>query len=265
MKIKLLNGETHEKDLLLDNMQYDSFYYGVLGKKALSSSAIKLLLTSPKKYYFVTKYGEELNTQGIRDGRLLHTLILEPQKFEEFVFVDVQSKNTKAYREAKEKHGVVYTRAEKENAEKLADQFLRNEAAMQLISNSEFEVPAIDLLHGHAFRGKADILGRNGIVDIKTTTDINSFKYSAVKYGYDVQCYLYCQLFNKQYYDFKFLVIDKGSCDLAIFDCSEEFYNQGMEKTKFAVERYNEFFKDKSWDTTEIAEELDNYIIRDIL
>jgi SNF2 family DNA or RNA helicase len=265
MKIKLLDGKQYDKDLLLDNMYEDDFYYGELSKLALSSSAMKLLLSSPKKYYYVTKYSENLDTQGIRDGRLLHTLVLEPHKFEEFVFVDVASKNTKTYKEAKEKYGTVYTRTEKEQAEKLADQLLRNEAAMQLLTGCEFEVPAIDLVQGMPFRGKADILSDSHICDIKTTTDIGGFKYAAVKYGYDVQAYLYCELFNKQYYDFKFLVIDKGSCDLAIFDVSEEFYLQGKAKVEFAIERYNEYFANKDWNTTEIAEDLDNYIIRDIL
>ena len=36
-------------------MKEDSFYYGYLGKTALSSSSIKLLLDSPKKYKYVTR------------------------------------------------------------------------------------------------------------------------------------------------------------------------------------------------------------------
>jgi hypothetical protein len=265
MKVKLLDDKMYDKRLLLDNMYEDSFYYGELSKLAMSSSSIKMLLSSPKKYYYVTKYGENLDTQGIRDGRLLHTLVLEPDKFEQFHFVDVKSKNTKAYKEAKLQHGTVYTRQEKEQAEKLADMLLRNNQATQLLQNSKFEVPAIDYVDGLPFRGKADILSDNLICDLKTTNDLAGFKYAAVKYGYDVQMYLYCQLFEKHYYDFKFLVIDKGSCDVGIFDCSEQFYLQGKEKVKYAIDQYNSYFAGKDWDTTEIAEELDNYVIKDIL
>jgi hypothetical protein len=265
MKIELLDNKKHSKKKLLEKMYDDSFYYGELSKTALSSSAIKMLLSSPKKYYYVTKYGESLNTQGIRDGRLLHTLVLEPDKFNEFHFVDVASKNTKAYKEAKLEYGTVYTRTEKEQAEKLADVLLRNDQAVSLFKDSEFEVPAIGMINGLPFRGKADILSDNLICDLKTTTDLSAFKYASLRYGYDVQMYLYCQLFNKMYYDFKFLVIDKGSCDIGIFDCSEEFYQQGKDKVEFAVERYNEYFAGRDWDTTEIAEELDNYVIKDIL
>ena len=46
--IQLLNGETFSKKELLDKMMDDDFYYNFLGKNALSSSSIKLLLDSPK-------------------------------------------------------------------------------------------------------------------------------------------------------------------------------------------------------------------------
>ena len=78
----------------------DHFYYGELASLVLSSSSLKLLLSSPKTYKFVTKYGSK-ETQPLRDGRLIHLSILEPDKFQEQIFVNVASKNYKAYREAK--------------------------------------------------------------------------------------------------------------------------------------------------------------------
>ena len=265
MKIKLLNGEMYDQQLLLDNMYEDEFYYGELSKLALSSSALKLLLDSPKKYYYVTKYSNSVETQGLRDGKLMHTLILEPDKFEKLHFVDVQSKNTKKYKEAKQEYGVVYTKKEKEDAERLADAFMKNTYAVTFLKNTEFEVPAIGYIDGLPFRAKADILGSNKICDLKSTSDIKAFKYSSQRYGYDVQCYIYCQLFKIQYFDFKFLVIDKGSLDIGVYDCSEEFYLQGEEKVKFAIKRYNEYFKNKDWDSTEIVDEINDYVIKEIL
>jgi hypothetical protein len=43
-RIKLLNGKVWNKEELISKMYDDSFYYGELGKYALSSSAIKYLL-----------------------------------------------------------------------------------------------------------------------------------------------------------------------------------------------------------------------------
>jgi hypothetical protein len=239
--IQLLNGERFRHDEILELMLDDKFYYDYLGKAALSSSSIKLLLDSPKKYKYVTEYGSQ-ESNALEDGWLFHTCILEPEVFEKQIFVDVQSKNTKAYKLAKEEHGKVFTMKEKNDAERLADAFLRNEHALQLITNCEFEVPAIKMIHGYAFRGKADVLDSYRIVDLKTTSDLKAFPYAARKYGYDVQVYLYSQLFNKPYEEFKFIAIDKGSLDIGIYDVSEEFYNSGKEKVTKAIETFETFF-----------------------
>lgn len=258
MKIKLLDGTTEQKSKLIEKAYDDEFYYGDLNKKALSSSSIKLLVDSPKKYHYVQKYGS-FETQGLRDGRLLHTLVLEPEKWDEFVFVDVASKNAKAYKEAKEEHGTVYTRKEKQDAERLADALLKNDKAQQFFYKSEFEVPQIGLINEYPFRGKADIITKGGgICDVKTTTDIRAFKYAASKYGYDIQVYIYCQLFNVNYFDFSFLVLDKSSLDIGVFEVSEEFYLRGKEKTELGISRYKEWFFLKEIN-------LDNYYITDIL
>jgi hypothetical protein len=131
---------------------------------------------------------------------------------------------------------------EKNKAEKLADAFFRNEHALKMITDCDFEVPAIGNVCGYPFRGKADVLGKGRIVDLKTTTDIKGFPYAAKKYGYDVQCYLYCELFKVGYEEFKFLVMDKGSLDLGVWDCSEEFYLEGKRKVEKAVDIFETFF-----------------------
>ena len=239
--IELLNGELFRQDEILELMKSDDFYYGYLGKAALSSSSIKLLLDSPKKYKYVTEYGSQ-ESNALDAGWLFHTAILEPDVFEKQIFVDVQSKNSKAYKLAKEEHGKVFTMKQKNDAERLADAFLRNEHALKLITNCEFEVPAIKMIHGYAFRGKADVLDSYRIVDLKTTSDLKAFPYAARKYGYDVQVYIYSELFNKPYEEFKFIAIDKGSLDIGIFDVSEAFYNSGKEKVTRAIQTFETFF-----------------------
>tara|TARA_R110000823_G_scaffold42397_2_gene111114 strand:+ start:4981 stop:5757 length:777 start_codon:yes stop_codon:yes gene_type:complete len=258
MKITLLDNKQHDYCEVKSKMYDDSFYYGELNQLALSSSSIKLLADSPKKYYFINKYGYG-ESQGLRDGTLLHTLILEPEKWDQFHFVDVLSKNSKAYKEAKAEFGTVYTKKEKSDAERVADAVLKNEAALQLMSDCEFEVPVLGEVMGMPFRGKADILGKNRICDIKTTSDIKGFPYAAKKYGYDVQVFLYCNLFNIHYSDFKFLVVDKGSLDIGVWDVSENFYLQGKSKVELGIETYKEYFHNKP------EPELNNYIIKGTL
>ena len=209
-------------------------------------------MSSPKTYKFSLEYGSS-DSQALRDGWLFHTAILEPEVFSAQEFVEVQSKNTKKFRDAKAKNPRVFTAKERGDAERLVDAFYRNEYAKQLITKAEFEVPAIDNVLDYPFRGKADVLATDRIVDLKTTTNIKDFSWSAQKFSYEVQCYLYCNLFKREYKDFHFLVLDKGSLDIGIFNCSEEFYHRGEEKVQKALDLYNKFFIEGA--------DLDNYCL----
>ena len=251
-KIKLLDGKYYDRVALLERMEDDSFYYGELNKLALSSSSLKQLLSSPKTYKFSLEYGSG-ESSALRMGALFHWAILEPEKFTSQKFVEVQSRNTKKFKEVQEEFGTAYTAKERSETERLVDAFYRNEHAKELITKAEFEIPAIDNVLGFAFRGKADVLATNRIEDLKTTTNIKDFSWSANQYGYDVQCYLYCNLFNKEYKDFHFLVLDKGSLDIGIFNCSEEFYYRGEQKVEKALDLYNKFFIEGA--------DLDNYCL----
>jgi hypothetical protein len=45
-----------------------------------------------------------------------------------------------------------------------------------------------------------------------------------------------------------FIVIDKTTFQIGIFDCSPEFYNRGADKVKRAVDQYKLFFKSEGFD-----------------
>ena len=66
---------------------------------------------------------------------------------------------------------------------------------------------------------------------------------------------MYLRLFNKK--KFNFLVVDKASTDIAIFEASENFIEKGKEKFFTAVENYKYFFEDNN--------DLDQYVMRGIL
>ena len=55
--IMTLDGRFWEKDMLINEMYDDHFYYSYLGQYSLSSSSVKKLLDSPKAYIkYITKY-----------------------------------------------------------------------------------------------------------------------------------------------------------------------------------------------------------------
>ena len=105
----------------------------------------------------------------------------------------------------------------------------------------EYEKPGVIDLEGLLWKGKADIINHTNqlLVDLKTTSSINSFHKSAYKFNYDSQAYIYSKMFG---YELVFIVIDKNTHQLGLFDCSEEFLQSGQLKVSKAVQSYNEFF-----------------------
>jgi len=67
---------------------------------------------------------------------------------------------------------------------------------------------------------------------------------------------LYREMFGVE--NFVFVVIDKGSLDIAIFECSDEFYAKGKEKFNQGIENYKYFFQTEGVD-------LDQYVLRGVL
>ena len=65
------------------------------------------------------------------------------------------------------------------------------------------------------------------MIDLKTTADITKFRYSASKYNYNSQAYIYRELFG---YELVFIAIDKTTNQIGIYDCSPEFYAKGKDK-----------------------------------
>lgn len=253
--ITTFDGVEHIKDEILEKMYDDDFYYGYLGKNALSSSSLKNILKSPKIYKEVIENGQD-ESQALRSGKLFHWMILEPEKMEDLHIVEVASKNTKAYKQACLEHDNVFTRKEVADMEILAEVIKKNTKAMEILKDSKVEIPAIKMIKGIAFRGKADILRKDEIVDLKTTTDVANFKWSAYKYGYDLQAYLYLKLFP-EVKKFRFLCIDKATKDIGIFECSEEFLDSGRQKLERGISEYKKFFKN--------GESIDDYTIEGVL
>jgi hypothetical protein len=145
-EIVLLDGTSWELPTLLDAMMDDDFYYGYLGSASLSSSSDKLLNASPKEYAKSLR-GHQLETSALSVGKLIHTAVLEPDKVDSlFVTVDVTTKSTKAYKEAKQQLGkgqTLLTANEYDSAMYVVDALLRNEIVKNMLKGAEFEMPAI--------------------------------------------------------------------------------------------------------------------------
>lgn len=245
-KYKTLDGKEWGRDEILSKMLDDSFYYGYLGENSFSSTAIKQLLKGPRAYRDSLRNPQE-ETQALRDGKLIHTLLLEPEREAEYTVIKAASKAAKAYKEAAADLGKEKTvlAAEMGNAKNIARAVRENGFINKILEESRTERPAFGYINYFPFRAKADIIQPGeGIYNLKTVTDIHSFKWNARSYGYDVQVYIYCMLFAIPFTRFKFIVVDKKSYELGYFSVSEEFYKQGAVKVAKALNTYTEFYKE---------------------
>jgi hypothetical protein len=58
--------------------------------------------------------------------------------------------------------------------------------------------------------------------------------------------------------EFIFVCIDKGSLDIGIFECSDDFYQKGKDKLEQGIANYKYFFQNEAVD-------LNQYVLRGIL
>jgi hypothetical protein len=231
------------KQEVLKALEDDSNYYGDFGKKYLSNSDISTLLTNP-----LALGQKQAQRPAFLVGGYFHTAILEPDKLKNFKIVEAATRNTKAYKEISDGE-MCLLKHEVDSIELMTEKMLNNEVCRDLIrsTNVEYERPGITELEGQMWKGKADIVNHDEklIIDLKTTADITKFKYSASKYNYDSQAYIYSKLFG---YEMLFIAIDKNTHQIGIFDCSSQFYERGKDKVERAVQAYELFYKSEDFD-----------------
>ena len=226
-------------------LKNDKHYYGEYGQQFLSNSNISTLLKNPR----------ELNkprpgSPAFLIGGYFHTAILEPQKLKSFKIVEASTRNTKAYKEISDGE-MCLLQKEADQVNVMTEVMLSNDVCRDLIrpvlGSVDYEEPSVTELFGNKWKGKADIINHEEklVIDLKTTADIDKFRWSASKYNYDSQAYIYSKLFG---YEMLFIVIDKTTHQIGLFDCSPEFYKSGEDKVRRASDAYDLFYKTENFD-----------------
>jgi len=237
------------KEKVLQKLKIDEHYYGEFGNQYLSNSNISTLLNNPLELGKPSKPNPNFLVGGY-----FHTAILEPEKLKSFKIVESTSRNTKDYKEISGGE-MCLLQHEADNVNLMTDKLMANDICRDLISNdhhltieqNKYEQPMIKEIEGVMWKGKADIINHEEklVIDLKTTGDIDRFQWSAKKFNYDSQAYIYRELFG---YEMLFIVIDKKTHQIGMFDCSPKFYESGKEKVIKAVEVYDLFYKTEDFD-----------------
>jgi len=236
-----------DKKQILKKLKNDEDYYGDFGNQFLSNSHVSRLLKDPLNIFKQSK-----PSPAFLIGGYFHTCILEPEKLKKYKVVKSSTRNTKAYKDVAGGE-LCLLQQEVDMIELMREKVMANDIVRELLSDPvfkkcvEYEKPGITELFGNKWKGKADIVNHDEklVIDLKTTADINKFQYSANKFNYDSQAYIYSKLFG---YEFLFIVIDKTTHQIGMFDCSSKFYERGEEKVRKASEAYDLFYKTKGFD-----------------
>ena len=210
-----------DKQKVLEKLKLDENYYGDFGKQFLSNSDIKTLLTNP------LALGQQSKpSPAFLVGGYFHTAILEPDKLKKYKVIESSTRNTKTYKEMSGGE-LCLLQHEVDQIELMKNKILENDVCRGLINgiDVEYEKPGLAELEGALWKGKADIVNHDEklIIDLKTTKDINAFKWSANRFNYDSQAYIYSKLFG---YEFVFIVIEKKPIKLRLSIVHLNFINQ---------------------------------------
>ena len=229
---------------IIAKLKQDEHYYGDYGKQFLSNSDISVLLKNPSLLR-----EDKPKTTAMVIGGYFHTAILEPDKLKSFKIIQSSTRNTKAYKEMSGGE-ICLLQHEVDKIELMQEAIMDNKICKELINgnNVEYEIPGYTEILGNNWKGKADIINHDEklIIDLKTTSDIDKFKWSASKFNYDSQAYIYSSLFG---YEMLFMVIDKQTLQIGLFDCSPDFYRSGEDKVRKATDAYDLFYKTDDFDS----------------
>lgn len=218
----------------------------------LSHSALKAFMRSPNHYLqYVNKTVEA--TPAMKFGSAFHCAVLEPQEFSKRYAVAPQvDKRTKAGKEAWKEFVEanssleVITQDEREQIQVMHEAIQNFAPARELLASCEaFEEERQHALFGMPFKGIADAVGQNFVVDLKTTLDASpeGFMKTAYNMGYHEQAAAYKALFAKS--RFYWIAVEKNNpFNVAVYLQSERAGNLGWERLKTGIELF------KAWDGT---------------
>lgn len=207
---------THKKELPMSDYQAATDH---LSKTMISTGAD---CWAKFKYQFVDGNYESKDTQSLRNGSAVHTLALEPDKFDAEHYIlpedyDGRTKDGKAaMAEAQESGRIILKHADVKDIINMAESIKNNPLAIGLLKSAGYVESSIFWEDdGIKFKCRPDLMRNDGlIVDIKTCKSANPriFASDAWKFKYHLSVALTCRgyqaLYGKMPEEYVFLCVE---------------------------------------------------------
>ena len=225
-------------------------------KEGVSASDLKLFMKSPATWKYHHDNPEEGDSEAFLFGRAYHKLMLEPDDFDnEFIVSPKFDRRTKEGKAAYE-----------EFLKKAEGKDVINEDTYQKLLEMQkalYDTPFVKLLikgeHEKSFFWKdadtgvkckcrpdsfGQIKEQYVCIDLKTTSDAETdhFMRDAIKFGYDIQAYHYCQGLEDAYkkpFKFIFIAQEKTAPYLVnVLEADDYFMASGKELRDSLLAKY---------------------------
>lgn len=223
------------------------------GTKALSKSGLDQFRKSPAHFRAwqdgVTK---NESSPALEFGTAVHMAILEPELFAKSYAVftgDRRTKDGKAAYEAVIASGMTPLNQEQwDNITGAAAAVHAHPAAAPLLNDIQTEVSCFDNWMGVKVKARIDGLGKDYIIDVKTTQDASpiAFAKSCAQFRYHVQAAWYRQItgINR----FVFIAVEKEApYGVACYELDEQAINLGIDIIEEQLRTYVECEQLNSW------------------
>ena len=185
-------------------------------------------------------------------GSALHVAFLEPELLpEKVVRWDGAARRGKEWEAFRADHAgkVILTAGMHENLVGMVRALREHPEVRRWQSKIEsVEVAAIGEVHGVPMKGRTDALTADPLVDLKKvrSADLGMFTRQAISLGYDIQAYIYQQLFDRD----RFMLIcveDTPPYDVVPFELSPAFLRRGKREATGLLESYKRCMRSGEW------------------
>lgn len=231
---------------------------------AISKSGLDRVLQSPGHYQYYREHGSE-NTEALSFGSAFHTLLLEPNLFEERVHIwSGANRTTKAgkaeWAEAQEIAGERDIIKQSDYNDMLEicqaiESHVSARVVLQGKGRAEASLFWTDDETGVECRCRPDWLREDGLlVDLKSAIDASpeGFMKAAFNHGYHLQAAMYMDgfkaVYGKEAAGFAFVVAEKKApFGIGVYQADLDFVELGRIKYREALEIYANCQKEDKW------------------
>jgi len=240
---------------LVDDMPDREYHDG----DGLSSSDVKLLAKNPQAWAYRQEHGHADSPQ-MAFGRLAHTLVLEPHKFEEqYVVVDASTRNTKAYKEAVNnnvnKAVVLKSDVQRAQGIQFAVYACKQINFAEIKDNSKVEASGFWYEGDLLCKFRPDLMefdtgcraGPEALWDLKTTTDASpeAFQHQVIRYAYHASAAWYLRGANKVLGNaprrFYWIAVEKDAPHaVQVYEATTELLEAGLHVCKRGIANYRD-------------------------